>query len=192
MVVATLVAAFVVAAANAGIAGTYADQLSATAHNSGTPSFVGRWSRVTTCREIVAMLKKAGLGPTIPAMLAGNGIVAGTPRQLAQKADICSGARPRVHDHYFTADGRFGSLDWNGQPVDDGLFRVVDARTFRIGKAAFRYRVRGNRLSLTPLITAAAKRQALATPLEFTQAGWQVMVSFPGHTWTRVPCKGWC
>lgn len=192
-IMATLVTALAVTAANAASAGTHAEQTrTATARATAPPAFVGRWSRVTTCREIVAMLKTAGLAATTPAMLAGNGIVTGTPQQLAKKADVCSGARPRVHDHYFTSDGRFGSLDWNGQPVDDGHYRVVDARTFRLGKAAFHYRVSGNQLTLTPVITAAAKRQALTTPLAFTQASWQVMVSFPGHTWKRVPCKGWC
>ena len=50
----------------------------------------------------------------------------------------------------------------------------------------------GNELALTPVITAAAKRQALAKPLDFSTAGWQIAVAFPGHTWKRVPCKGWC
>ena len=64
------------------------------------------------------MLMKAGLGAIAPAMLAGNGRVSGTPQHLAKKPNICAGARPRVHYHYFTKDGRFGSLDWNEEPVD--------------------------------------------------------------------------
>lgn len=181
------------AVAAAAIAGTDVHQARAAATPAvGIPAFVGRWSRVTTCPEIVAMLKKAGLGAMAPAMLAGNGLVSGTPQQLAKKPNICAGARPRVHFHYFTKDGRFGSLDWNEEPVDDGRYRVVDARAFRIGQALFRYRVSGNELALTPVITAAAKRQALAKPLDFSTAGWQVAVAFPGHTWKRVSCEGWC
>lgn len=190
-VVAISVVTLVVAAA--ATAGTDVYQARAAAARAvGTPAFVGRWSRVTTCSEIVAMLKKAGLGAMAPAMLTGNGLVSGTPQQIAKKPNICAGARPRVHYHYFTEDGRFGSLDWNEEPVDDGRYRVVDARAFRIGQALFRYRVSGNELELTPVITAAAKRQALAKPLDFSTAGWQVAVAFPGHTWKRVPCKNWC
>ena len=128
-VVAISVVTLVVAAA--ATAGTDVDQARAAATPVvGTPAFVGRWSRVTTCSEIVAMLKKAGLGAMAPAMLAGNGLVSGTPQQIAKKPNICAGARPRVHYHYFTEDGRFGSLDWNEEPVDEGHYRVVDARRF--------------------------------------------------------------
>ena len=192
IVAAAVMALVVVAACSATAATNAGHATTAGARATDTPAFVGRWSRVTTCQEIVAMLTKAGLGAIAPAMLAGNGLVSGTPQQLAMKPNICAGARPRVHYHYFTKDGRFGSLDWNEEPVDDGRYRIVDARTFRIGQALFRYRVSGNQLALTPVITAAAKRQALAKPLDFSTAGWQVAVAFPGHTWKRVPCKGWC
>lgn len=76
--------------------------------------------------------------------------------------------------------------------MDDGNYRVVDARTFRIGDAVFHYRVTGKRLTLSPVISASAKRQALADPMKFSTAGWQIAVSFPGYTWNRVPCKYWC
>ena len=174
----------------AGVAGRKVSRENAT--GTSVPALVGRWSRVTTCQEMADALKKAGLGATAPAMLAGNGLVPGTPQQLAQKADICSGATPRRHSHFFTSDGAFGSLDWKGKQVDDGRYRVIDRRTFRIGPAEFRYRISRKQLMLTPVITAAAKRQALAHPLEFSPAGWQVAVSFPGHAWNRVRCNQWC
>ena len=56
----------------------------------------------------------------------------------------------------------------------------------------FRIRIRDGRLHLTPRITAAQKREALAHPLEFSSAGWMVAVAFPGHAWQRVPCNEWC
>ena len=80
---------------------------------------MGRWERVTTCRELVTALDEAGLGPTAPAMVAGNGLVPGSKRQLARKDDLCEGATPRVHSHYFTSDGLFGSLNWNEKPVGE-------------------------------------------------------------------------
>jgi hypothetical protein len=153
---------------------------------------VGRWERVTTCQELLSAVTKAGLRKTAPAMLSGNGFVPGTPKQLAAKADICKGAVPRRHSHFFTAAGQFGSVDYNGQQVDDGSYRILDARTVRINEGKFRFRITGRELRLEPVISAAARRKALAQPLQFSTAGWQVAVAFPGHAWKRVPCAQWC
>ncbi len=155
---------------------------------------VGRWQKVTTCQQFVDSLKRFGMEAVAPAMVAGNGPVPGTPEELAAKSNICEGAVPRVHSHFFNSLGEFGSLDWDRQRVDDGIYRVVNARTFRIGGATFRYRIiNGKRLTLTPVISATAKKRALARPLEFSRAGWMVAVSLPaGPSWKRVPCAGWC
>ena len=155
-------------------------------------AIVGRWERVTTCQELVSALTKAGLRKTAPAMLAGNGLVPGTPKQLAAKPDICKGAVPRRHSHFFTGAGQFGSVDYNGQQVDDGTYRLLNARTIRIGEGTFHFRITGRELRLQPVISAAARRKALAQPLQFSTAGWQVAVAFPGHAWKRVPCAQWC
>jgi len=153
---------------------------------------VGRWERVTTCQELVSALTKAGLRKSAPAMLADNGFVPGTPKQLAARAVICKGAVPRRHSHFFTPAGQFGSVDYNGQQVDDGKYRILDARTVRINEGKFRFRIAGRELRLEPVISAAARRKALAQPLQFSTAGWQVAVAFPGHAWKRVPCAQWC
>ena len=156
-------------------------------------ALVGRWERVTTCQELVSALTKAGLRKTAPAMLAGNGFVPGTPKQLAAKADICKGAVPRRHSHFFTGPAaQFGSVDYNGQQVDDGSYRLINARTIRISDGTFHFRVKGRELRLEPVISAAARRKALSYPLQFSTAGWQVAVAFPGHAWKRVPCAQWC
>ena len=42
------------------------------------------------------------------------------------------------------------------------------------------------------MITPAMKGEALAQPLEFSDAGWSVAVSYPGQVWKRVDCSGWC
>jgi hypothetical protein len=67
---------------------------------------VGEWRRVTTCQELVQALRDAGLGDLAPQVVAGNGLVRGTPEQLAEKADMCEGAVPREHSHFFTDFGR--------------------------------------------------------------------------------------
>jgi hypothetical protein len=153
---------------------------------------VGRWERVTTCQELVRALTKAGLRKTAPAMLAGNGFVPGTPLQLAARTNICKGAVAQRHSHFFTAAGQFGSVDYNGQQVDDGSYRLLDARTVRINDGKFHFQIAGRELRLEPVISTAARRKALADPLQFSTAGWQVAVAFPGHAWKRVPCAKWC
>ena len=84
--------------------------------------------------------------------------------------------------------------DPTDQQVDDGTYQIIDDHTVKINGAKFQYQidVDGDRLMLTPLITAKMKRQALAHPLRFSTAGWMVAVANPGQTWKRVPCNEWC
>ena len=156
----------------------------------------GRWERVNTCQELVHALARHGLRPLAPAMLAGNGYVTGSAAQIARRRNVCQGAVPRRHSHFFRADGQFGSLDFADRQVDDGPWRIVGENTVRIGRppgeGTFRMRIEGGRLRLQPIIPAAHKRQALAHPLRFSAAGWMVSVAFPGHAWRKVPCGQWC
>ena len=175
-----------------GIGSTAAGQPTSPAK---VPPLIGRWQKVTTCQQFVQSLRQVGLEKLAPAMIAGNGLVPGTPAQLAAKTNVCEGAVARVHSHFFTRSGAFGSLDWNRNQVDDGAYTIIKTGSFRIGpRAVFRYRiVDGKRLSLTPVLTTAAKQKALANPLAFSEAGWMVAVSLPaGGAWKRVRCAGWC
>jgi hypothetical protein len=115
-----------------------------------------------------------------------------SPAQLARKRNVCSGAKARPHSHFFTKDGQFGSVDDNNQQVDDASYRVVSADEVRIGHGLFHYRIDGVQLVLEPMISAAARRAALAHPTKFNDAGWQVAVSYMGLPWKRVSCDGWC
>jgi len=161
---------------------------------------VGRWERVTTCQELVRELDQAGLGPlTAYAWLGqtsstGQGSFApGSPKPT--RAHPCTGALPRVHSHFFTQSGQFGSLDWLGGQVDEDSYRIVNDNTVRIGSpgVAFQYRIlHGNTLMLTPVLTKAMVRKALADPKEFSAAGWAVSVAYAGHPWKHVPCQSWC
>jgi hypothetical protein len=181
-----------IAALGVAFAGFVALPAAATTSAGRSSALVGRWERVTTCQDLVRALAKAGLRKTARAILAGNGLVTGTPTQLARKANICKGAVPRRHSHFFTAMGQFGSVDYNSKQVDDGAYRLPDARTVRINDGTFHFRISGEELRLEPVISAVARRKALAHPLQFSTAGWQVAVAFPGHAWKRVPCAGWC
>ena len=99
---------------------------------------VGRWERVTTCQELVRELDQAGLGPLTPYAWLGatsstgeSSFAPGSPKPTS--AHPCTGALPRVHSHFFTQSGQFGSLDWLGGQVDEDPYRIVNETTVRIG-----------------------------------------------------------
>jgi hypothetical protein len=159
---------------------------------------VGRWERVVTCPELTSELGKAGLGPLAPYAWLGqtsstgqSSFAPGSPKPT--RARPCVGALPREHSHFFDATGQFGSLDWLGGQVDDGTYVPTGDSTLEIGQVTFRYRVVDHdTLLLTPMVTKAMVRQALARPKEYSDAGWAVSVAYAGHPWKRVPCEDWC
>jgi hypothetical protein len=155
---------------------------------------VGRWQTVRTCQDIVGALKAAGLGPLAAGMV-GEYFPNQTPQQLAKKKNLCQGAKPQAHSHFFTGGGAFGSVDQHGQRVDDGTYQV-NGSTLKIGNSdvsgSFRFSVQGKTLKLRPILTAALKQEALGDPLNFHPAGWMVAVALNGKPWNRVACKTWC
>jgi hypothetical protein len=156
-----------------------------------TEALVGRWEHVNECPQLTKALAEEGL-ETIAPSVAGDYFPNSTPRQLAKKDDVCDGAEGFVHSHFFTDSGTFGSLTEDLEQVDDGLYEILDGGRVRIGGVVFRYEIESDELSLSPVITPAMKKEALAQPLEFSDAGWSVAVSYPGQVWKRVDCSGWC
>ena len=160
---------------------------------------VGEWKRVITCQELVSELDKAGLAPLAPYVWLGqtsstglSSYAAGSPKPT--KAHPCTGALKRAHSHFFSQSGQFGSLDWLGGQVDNGPYRIINNNTVYIGSpptgATFHYRiVHGDTLTLSPVLTKAMLRKALAHPQKFSAALWAVSVAYAGHTWKRVPCQ---
>lgn len=149
-----------------------ADAASETSPEAVAP-LVGRWEQTRECEDLVRAFEAAELESVAP--------------------PSCKGKHPQVHAHFFTESGQFGSLDKNAQPVDDGTYEIIDGHTFRIGDSTFRYTITGNdTLTLEPVITREQRREALASPKDFTTASWMVSVAYEGTTWNRVPCEGWC
>jgi len=206
----TALALFAATAITAGCASTSSTRPpSGTSHSpvatpTGTAAtgLIGRWERVITCQQLVSELDKAGLAPLAPYVRpwqtssTGQGsYAAGSPKPT--KAHPCTGALKRAHSHFFSQSGQFGSLDWQGGQVDNGPYRILGNNTVNIGSppiaATFHYRIlHGNTLMLTPALTKAMLRQALAHPQKFSAAFWAVSVAYAGHTWKRVPCQNWC
>jgi hypothetical protein len=148
---------------------------------------------------LVSELDKAGLAPLAPSAWIGQtsstgqgSYAAGSPKPT--QAHPCRGALKREHSHFFSQSGQFGSLDWLGGQVDNGPYRILSNNTVYIGSppsgATFQYRIlHGDTLMLSPVITKAMLRQALAHPQKFSAALWAVSVAYAGHTWKRVPCQ---
>jgi hypothetical protein len=103
------------------------------------------------------------------------------PGQIANPANPCKGAVARKHSHFFTKDKKFGSLDWKGEQVDDGTYRLVNNRTFIISKefpnVTFHFRIVGNTITFAPVIA-----RGCAT----FRCAWAISMAYPGKTWHRV------
>jgi hypothetical protein len=103
------------------------------------------------------------------------------PRVVLTVAVAALLSAPRRHAHFFRKNGEFGSLDWNGEVVDDGRFKVGPPGTVTIfkefPKVSFRYWIRGNRVSFTPLISRGCAA---------FRCQWAISVAYPGKTWARV------
>lgn len=92
-----------------------------------TAALLGSWHRAQTCAEMLGAFEAAGLAESHRDWLQGN-FYGGEPGPTS--GDPCAGAQgPLEHDHFFTADGGFGSHDQNGEEVDSGDYEVVDLDT---------------------------------------------------------------
>jgi hypothetical protein len=89
----------------------------------------------------------------------------------------CRGAKPRLHSHFFTADGAFCSRDENGEEVDSGRYEVVREDRLVINDVLFNYRIRGDVITLEPVTPEC-------TPC-FAHA-WGISVASPGGAWERI------
>ena len=149
---------------------------------AGRNALVGEWQRETTCAELVQALRDAGMEGFVREFVAGNGFIPGiqSADQLADSDDPCKSAVRRVHSHFFTEGGAFGSHDWNGEDVDDGSYRV-DADKVVISKefpdVIFRYRIDGDTITFDPEIPNGCASFRCA---------WSISVAYPGKSWRRV------
>jgi hypothetical protein len=144
-------------------------------------SLVGTWARVTTCADAVKALGRPGLERYTLEAVAGNGFIPGvrTVEQLKDTAHPCRGAVPRKHSHFFTKDGRFGSLDWRGEEVDDGTYKVTGNRLViskEFPSVTFIYRISNRTATLTPVIPMRCSTFRCA---------WAVQMAQPGKPWRR-------
>jgi len=124
--------------------------------SAAVPALVGEWQRLQRCSELVGLLRKADMPAAVPEMLAEDGWVPGVddPGQIDTRHP-CRGAVARLHCHFFTSDGQFGSRDATGEQVDDGRYRLVGDDRFIIGAGdrndvTFHYTVTGDTFAAHP------------------------------------------
>ena len=101
---------------------------------------------------------------------------------IVDPANPCDGAVPREHSQFFDPHGVFVSLDWNGAPVDDGTYEVIDDRTFVVSKefpdVTFHYTIDGTSIMFEPVIPDCSP--------DCFEAAWSVSVEYPGESWELV------
>ena len=155
----------------------------ASGSSAGANPVLGTWTAPTTCSaQYSALMKFPGLRKFALEMVVGNGFIPGVTRvdQLKDRARPCLGAVPRKHSHFFTKAGRFGSLDWNGEDVDDGRYTLKAGNKIVIHKefpsVTFSYTISGRTIKFTPLI---------AKTCSTFRCAWSVSMAIPGTAWTR-------
>jgi hypothetical protein len=150
---------------------------------SAEPAIVGEWVATHECDRIVKMLTDAGLDEFLADAVYGNELASGDPNGVvADPTTVCEGAVDRQHSHFFTAAGKFGSRDFNGDTVDGGTYTLEGDDGLVINDSRFKYEITGDELSMEPEpvdISACTTRECRF------QATWVLMVAMPGTTWKR-------
>ncbi len=166
-----------------------ATTVSSTAATS-TSALVGTWTRTTTCDEFVERQTRAGFTDDLAENVVGNGWLpeVSAPEAIADPTRLCAGAVAREHSHFFTDNGEFGSLDWNGDQVDDGTYELVDNDTFTIPyvfddesiEMVFDFRIDGDSITFDPQLPDDCKSAHCREA-----ASWAVAVAYDGLSWER-------
>jgi hypothetical protein len=146
------------------------------------PALVGTWVGFHTCQRIVDIMGAAGMPEQGLLNVAESGTIPGvsTVDQIPDPSNPCVDTVEVEHSHFFTAGGLFGSRDSNGQQVDDGRWRLVDADTVEINGTPFEFEVDGDELRMQPVAVGTCP-----APDEWCPEAWKLMVAMPGMAWTR-------
>ena len=138
---------------------------------------VGEWVGVYDCEALADALASAGQGEVVAEIITGSGLVPGasSPDDLADPSNPCQDVIAVEHGHFFTADGRFGSRDAEGNQVDDGTYEIVDDDTVLINGTEFGYEVAGDELTLESDTESCVDDECI----------YSVMVAMGGHPLQR-------
>src|SRR5215212_986356 len=153
---------------------------------------VGDWRRKRTCEEFVSRLKQAGLADQIGShqdLLEEFG--AGDGGQ--DSSGPCKGVNGRLaHDHIFYRDGRFASVDQNGDFVDDDRYILPNDHTIVFPRANasfppvtahFRFSDHLNTVTFDLVLPKNLDECSERCREEY---GWAVSVFYSGLPWHRA------
>jgi len=135
----------------------------------------------------VRALKKAGLKQFVPEILVGGEYRSGSIKQIAKEPRPCRGAKASKHSHAFYPDGKFASFTERGQQVDNGTYKIIDGRTFRLlGEPRFkvRYTVRSDTIRFRVIAPRGCKSKRCRIGHAYSIARF-----FPGSS-HRIPFHG--
>jgi hypothetical protein len=95
----------------------------------------GTWRRERTCAEYVSEMRQAGLADMISShqeLVHSDefGGAGDSAKSSKDPNDLCAGVNGRLaHDHVFYKDGRFASVNENGEFVDEDTYKLPNDHT---------------------------------------------------------------
>ena len=161
--------------------------------SGGENPLVGTWRRVRKCEEQVRLMKEAGLAEMIPDWVSPSEFSnAPSAQGSAPPGAPCKGVRDGrlPHDHVFYKDGRFASVDDQGEFVDDGTFEFVDERTIEFGDPPgnlVHFSFSHDRNTVTFDLDIPDMNECSKSCRDET--AYRIAVFYPGLPWKRVPQK---
>ena len=157
---------------------------------------VGTWRRERKCEEQVRLMKEAGLAELIPEWVTPSEFAhVSSTQSLGPSEDPCQGVKDGnlPHDHVFYKDGRFASVDDQGEFVDDGTYKLTDDRTVVLGDnppedgTAAHFRFSNDFDTVTFDVVIPDMDTCSERCRENTAYG--IAVFYSGLPWQRVPPK---
>jgi hypothetical protein len=157
---------------------------------------VGTWRRERKCDEQVRSMEEAGLAELIPEWVSPSEFAhVSSAQSLGPSEDPCRGVKDGnlPHDHVFYEDGRFASLDDQGEFVDDGTYKLTDDRTVVLGDdppaggPTAHFRFSNNFDTVTFDVVIPDMDTCSERCRESTAYG--IAVFYPGLPWQRVAPK---
>jgi hypothetical protein len=149
---------------------------------------VGTWRRVRKCEEQVRLMKEAGLAELIPKWISPSEFShAAAAQRSASSGDPCRGVRGGrlPHDHVFYKDGRFASVDDEGEFVDDRTIEFGDPPGNMV-----HFRISDDHDTVTFYLEIPDMDKCSQHRRDNT--AYQIAVFYPGLPWKRIsPEEQW-
>jgi len=153
-------------------------------------ALVGTWTRTQSCNQMLEAFEEAGMAEFHAEWIVGNWV--GDPAEVEwDPANICANARgAETHSHFFTAEGKFGSLDAQGDIADGGDYAVVDEDTVSFPSHSTEFGYDGD-IIVHYIVSGDSADFQVQIPSECDDAcldahAWALSAFFQANRWTRT------